>query len=511
MTRFGWSDYLIFFVYLTASALVGLWFGREQHSIRDYFLAGRSMKPLVVAVSVLAALFSGVTYLGAPSEVYANGIAFLLIGLSFFVATPVANLIFLPFFYRSGIYTAYQYLEERFSVQARMLSAGLFILRVLFWLSLATYAPALALEQVTGLPLWITILITGVVTTVYTSFGGMKAVIWTDVMQFFVLFGGQIAILCLAVSQVSGGASGVYEISRAGGKLALNTSLDPTVRVTLWGLVIGGAFYNLIQMATDQVSVQRYLTATSLRAAQRSLWIKLAFLLPVIAVFYVTGLALYAFYQIHGDPLKAGQITKQDQILPYFVITQLPAGMPGLLIAAIYAASMSTISAGINALTSITLIDFYQRLRRNVASGDVHNLELARYLTIAYGVLVMLLAFLVGKLGTLVEVGNGVIGLMGGPMVGLFLLGLLSRRANALGAVIGWIVGLVVLLPIYFATKISFLWYAMIGCLVTMFVGWSLSLLSSAPAPSQVEGLTWTHSGAKDVPVGASSKVADPD
>jgi len=491
MTHFTWLDYSIFFIYLIASVLVGVLFVKEQRTIKDYFLAGQSMASVVVAISVLAALFSGITYLAAPSEVYSNGIAFMLIGLSFFVATPITNLVFLPFFYNSRFYTAYQYLEERFSVQVRVLASSLFIIRVLVWLALATYAPALALEQVTGLPLWVTILSTGVLTTCYTTLGGMKAVIWTDVMQFFVLFGGQIVIVLMALSHIPGGVSGVYEISRDGGKLALNLSWDPTVRVTLWGLLIGGVFYNLIQMATDQVSVQRYLTATSLKTAQRSLWIKLACVLPVIAVFYLTGLVLYAFYQTEGDPLKSGLITKPDQILPFFVINELPIGIPGLLIAAIYAASMSTISAGLNSLTSITMVDLYQRLWQKAVVQEPQQLDFARRLTFGYGVLVILLAFVVEKFGTLLEASASIFGLLGGPLLGLFFLGMLSRRANAVGAALGWFLGLAVLLPIYFSTKISFLWFTMIGCLTTMTAGWLLSFLLPAPQPAQLKDLVW--------------------
>ncbi len=491
MTHFTWLDYSIFFIYLIASVLVGVLFAKEQRTIKDYFLAGQSIASFVVAISVLAALFSGITYLAAPSEVYSNGFAFMLIGLSFFVATPVTNLIFLPFFYKSRFYTAYQYLEERFSVQVRVLASSLFIARVVVWLALATYAPAMALEQVTGLPLWVTILCTGALTTCYTTLGGMKAVIWTDVMQFVVLFGGQIVIVLMALSHIPGGVSGVYEISRDGGKLALSLSWDPTVRVTLWGVLIGGVFYNLIQMATDQVSVQRYLTATSLKTAQRSLWIKLALVLPVIAVFYLTGLVLYAFYQTRGDPLKAGLISKSDQILPFFVINELPIGIPGLLIAAIYAASMSTISAGLNSLSSVTIVDFYQRLCQKSVVDESLQLRFARRLTFGYGVLVILLAFVVERFGSLLEASASIFGLMGGPLLGLFLLGMLSRRANAVGASLGWLLGLGVLLPIYLSTKISFLWFTMIGCVVTMAAGWCLSFFLPAPKSQQLQGLVW--------------------
>lgn len=485
MTRFTWLDYSIFVVYLVGAVSVGMLFIKEQRTIKDYFLASRSMGYVLVGVSVLAALFSGISYLGAPSEVYAHSLAFMLFGLSFLIATPVTANLFVPHFYHSRFYTAYQYLEERFSVQVRLLASSLFILRVLLWLALATYAPALALEQVSGLPLWFSIICTGALTTAYTTLGGMKAVIWTDVVQFVVLFGGQVVILCVAVSRIPHGLSGVYDLGRARGKFDLSLSLDPSVRVTLWGLLLGGAVINLVQLATDQVSVQRYLTATSLKEAQRALWLKLVLLVPVFIVFYVTGLVLYAFYQIHGDPLAAGRITKADQILPYFVINELPAGLPGLLIAAIYSGTMSATSSGINALTTATLVDFRQRLSHKPLS-ERQQLRLARYLTIGYGALVILLAFGVGKLGALIEASNKAIGLVGGPLLGLFLLGMLVKKATPWGTVIGWAAGVAAVIPVYFASKTSFLWFGVVGCAVTVFVGWLASLLLTflRPAPA---------------------------
>lgn len=474
MARFTFLDYGIFVVYLLASVLIGVLFVREQRDLKDYFLAGQSMNSIVVAISVLAALFSGITYLGAPAEVYAHSFWFVLIALSFFIATPVTNLVFLPFFYNSRFFTAYEFLEVRFSVGIRTMASVLFISRTTIWLSLATYAPALALELVTGIPLWLTITTTGLLTTFYTTLGGMKAVIWTDVMQFVVLFGGQIAIIIAALAVVPGGAWGVHEIAQAGNKYALSFSLDPTIRVTLWGLIIGGAFANLVQMATDQVSVQRYLTARDIKTAQRSLWLKLALTLPVVGVFYVTGLVLYAFYQTKGDPVASKAVASVDQILPYFVVTELPIGMPGLLVAAIYAASMSTISAGLNSMTSCTLVDIYQRLYKPKAQEE-HQLNLARWITAGFGLLVTALAFFVSKLGTLLQASNTIFGFVGGPLLGLFLLGMLSKKANAQGAFIGWLAGLVALLPTVYLTKVSFLWYGLIGCLVT----WSFGLFFS--------------------------------
>jgi sodium-coupled monocarboxylate transporter 8/12 len=492
MVHFSLLDYSIFAIYLLATVAIGTMFMKGQRNLDEYFLAGRGMGSVIVAMTMLAALFSGISFLAGPSEGYANGPIFYLVNLAFFIATPVTALVFLPFYYSSRFFTAYQYLEERFSVQLRTLASASFIVRVLLWLAAATYAPALALEQATGMPLWFTILCTGILTTIYTTFGGMRAVIWTDVMQLVVLFGGQLAIAIIATSRVPGGLSRVIELGHEGGRFDLSLSPDPTVRLTLWGLIIGAAFMHLVQMATDQVSVQRYLSATSLRVARRGLWLKLALTLPVTAVFYGTGLVLYAYYHVHGDPLAAGKITKADQILPFFVVTELPHGFPGLFIAAIYAASMSTISAGINSLTSASLVDFYQRLWRRPDLSESNQLRIARWLTFTYGALVIALAFLVHRLGTLLEATNKVIGLVGGPLIGLFLLGILTRRATSRGALIGWLAGLLMTIYVCFGTKISFLWYAMTGCLTTMGVGLLVSMLEAAPDAKRLAGLTWS-------------------
>ncbi|MGV3661476.1 MAG: sodium:solute symporter family transporter [Prosthecobacter sp.] len=486
MTHFSWLDYTIFGVYLTASVGVGLFSARGSKSLGDYFLAGRGMHSALVAMSILAALFSGISYLAGPADVYKNGFAFAYCVLAFFIATPFTTLWMLPKFYQSRFFTAYQFLEERFSLSVRLLASGLFIFRVSLWLAAATYAPALALEKVTGMPLWITILASGVLTTLYTALGGMRAVIWTDVMQLLVLFGGQLMIVMVALGKIPGGLGGVWDTAMADHRMDLSLSFSLSERVNLGAVLVAASFLNLVQMATDQVSVQRYLSAGSLKEAQRSLWIKLWFVLPVLVLFYGTGLVLYAFYKVHGDPLAAGLIAKEDQILPYFVVTQLPAGLPGLLIAAIYAASMSTISAGLNSLASATVMDFQQRLS---PTPDTQKQQVggARWITVGYGVLVMGLAFLVDMMpGNLVESVNTVIGLIGGPLLGLFFLGMFTKRATTRGALYGCLIGFVALLLLFLwqnkvltgqapSLVISFIWFSFLGCAVTLVTGLALS------------------------------------
>jgi sodium-coupled monocarboxylate transporter 8/12 len=479
MHHFSLLDYTVFGVYLAASVGVGLLSARGSKSLGDYFLAGRGMNSVLVAMSILAALFSGISYLAGPADVYKNGFAFAYIVLAFFIATPFTTLWMLPKFYQSRFFTAYQFLEERFARPVRLLASGLFIFRVALWLAAATYAPALALEKVTGFPLAWTIILTGTLTTLYTALGGMKAVIWTDVMQLIVLFGGQLLIVWVALGKLPGGLSGMWDTVVADGRMDLSLSFSMSERSNLGAVLLAGAFLHLVQMATDQVSVQRYLSAGSLAEAKRSLWIKLWFILPVLVLFYGTGLVLYAFYKTHGDPLAAGLIEREDQILPYFVVTQLPAGLSGLLIAAIYAASMSTISAGLNSLASATVVDFQRKLERPATQSVAQ----ARWITTGYGMLVMALAFAVSSMpGNLVESVNTVIGLVGGPLLGLFFLGMFTQRADTRGALIGTFTGFAALLLLHlyqggFLTAVkppvmvNFIWFSLIGCTLTMLIG----------------------------------------
>ena len=509
MHGFALLDYVVFTAYVAASVLIGVYFVKEQKSVRDYFLAGQSMGWFVVAISVIAALFSGISYLGAPTEVYNNDMTYAVVLLSFFVATPVTTVVFLPFFYRLKLYSAYEYFEQRFDLQVRTWASAMFILRVIFYLALAIYAPALALAEVTKLPLWFSILGIGALTTLYTTLGGMKAVIWTDVMQFFVLLLGQVLVAWFAITKIPGGFGETMRVAAEGGKFGIAWVEPQTVgavgsawgaftgaiswnlltRVTLWSALIGGIFSNLVQMGTDQISVQRYLTARSLKEAQRSLWFKLAVTVPIVIVFYLMGAVLYAYYQVNPDPALAG-LKQPDRIMPYFVVSELPKGIPGILIAAIFAATMSTVSSGINALSTASIMDFY---RRNLSTEPAPDrlLKLSKWLTLVYGVLAMGAAFLMPYLGTLIEATNKIMGMLGGPLLGVFLLGMLTKRATSRGALLGAFFGAVALAYIVFETKISFMWYSFVGCALTFGLGQLFSLATGRPEPRQLEGLVW--------------------
>lgn len=482
-----WIDVVTFGVYIVASLIFGLWVGGRQGSLKTYLLAGHQMHWSLVAISVLAALFSGISFLGAPAESYAHNLIYVWAMLAFFIATPITTLIFLPFFFRMNGYTAYEYLEHRFDLRLRRISSAGFIFRVCLWLALALYAPALAISELLGVPLWIPVVIAGLGTTLYTTVGGMRAVIYTDVVQFSVLVVGIIAIFVMALREIPGGAFAAWQIAAEGGRTQMfDFSFSPEVRMTFWGAIIGGTALNLVQLVTDQVSVQRYLTATNLREAQRALWFKLYLTLPLVLLFYLTGVVLYSFYQTHPD--LAATLTSPDRLLPNFVGSQLPSPLPGLLVAAIISATMSVVSSGINSLTTATLMDFlYVKKGHDGVSEreELTRVRVARGWTIFFGVTVTLLALVVSWLGTLVESTVKIGGFLGGPLLGIFFLGVLSRRVNATGTLMGAIAGFGVVLLVGNLTNVSFMWFAPLGCLVTCAIGEMASILFSPPSARQ--------------------------
>lgn len=478
------SDYVVFGLYMLFSVGVGVWFTRQQKDLRSYLLADQGMHWFLVSISVIAALFSGITYLGAPAEAYKYDLGYLWTLASFLIATPITTQLFLPFFYNLRLYTAYEYLELRFDKRLRLLASALFLMRVTMWLAIATYAPALAIHATTGIDLWITILLTGVCTTFYTTLGGMKAVIWTDTVQFLVLFGGIFVVVGFALMGIPGGLPHAWELATAAGKTkTVDLSLDPTTRVTVWAALLGGASHSLVQMVTDQVSVQRYLTAPSLKDSQRSLWFKLWVTIPLVSIFYLAGTILFAFYEAHPDRLQG--LPKPDSLLPFFVARELPPPLPGLLIAAIFAATMSTISAGINSLTGAALMDF-GRLRPGASEEESRQqVRNARGMTIFFGTVATLLALGAGRLGSLIEAPVKVFGVLGGPLLGIFFLGVLSRAANGNGALLGALAGGIVAALTTFYWPVSFLWVPFYAAVTTFVVGVLASKAFPPPTPEQ--------------------------
>lgn len=479
-------DYTIFAAYIAVSVILGLMAGGKQKDLKTYLLAGHEMHWAMIAVSILAALFSGISFLGAPSETFGHNLVYLWILIAFFVATPITTLVFLPLLFRLNFYTAYEYLEHRFDCRLRRVSSAAFIFRVSFWLALAVFVPSLVISEMTGTPLWASVVLTGAVTLLYTTIGGMRAVIYTDVMQFGVLLLGIVAVLWVALDKTPGGFIGAWRIAETGGRTQfIELSFSLTERMTVWGAFVGGIFINLVALVTDQVSVQRYLTAVSLKESQRALWMKLFMTLPLVGMFYYTGVVLYAYYQTH--PEMAESLLNADRVLPHFISRELMSPLPGLLIAAILAATMSTVSAGVNSLTTATLMDFLYAEKNEAVDEAEERMRVrtARIWTVLYGIIITILALGVSKLGTFVEASNKITGFFGGPLLGIFVLGVLSRRANASGTLAGAVAGFLVVFATGFFTTVSFMWYAMLGCLMTCAVGEVASRAFPPPTEQQ--------------------------
>lgn len=511
---FGRWDYVTLGIYLAGIVALGAWFARQQSSTEEYFLGGRTFHWLPVALSMFASLFSATSYIAAPAEGFNHGMTLFLKSVAVLLGVPLAVVVFVRFFRRLSLTTAYEYLERRFDLKVRLMASFLFLLLRSFWLGVVLFASAVALQPATGWPVWFSILLVGVAATIYTTLGGMRSVIWTDVIQFVVLSGGILLVLATLTWGPVQSLVGIWEYGREQGhtfnKLgeASFYSFDPFVRYSLWAIVISAIFTKLSLAGADQISIQRYLSTRNEKDASRSLVWGTALGVPVMFLFYFSGVGLLWFYDMHPERALPGMTG--DYALPHYIATELPPGVGGILMAAILAAVMSTVDSGLNSLATCSVTDFYGRVIRPKAS-ERNKLALARILTVVWGVLAIgsaaLMIWLYGAQrgqNPLIFVSEVTLGLFGGILLGIFLLGVLSRRATSLGVLVGTIVGLAaaiaVTAPYYFrelppdSPRLSFLWINIVGCLVTVAVGYGASYFSPSPSPEQIADNTiWSH------------------
>jgi len=509
-TNFHFIDGLIIVVYLVILSAIGFYFSRRQKGIEDFFLARHSMAWFPVGLSLMAALNSGIDYIMQPSTIAKYGIIFLSGTASWLVLYPWVAYVTLPFFRRLNLYTVYEYLERRFDVRVRSLAAGIFILWRLGWLATAMYAPCLAVKVATNGQLQVLpmIIVLGSVVTLYTMLGGIKAVIWTDVIQFCIMFGGLAATVVIVVMNVPGGAPEIWHTAANAGKLSLSTNIPGMATAglfqkalfflkepaTVFGIIVAAIVGRMAGYTCDQVMIQRFQTTRSVKDSRRS------FVINAIGdAFWMfglgfVGLSLFAYFGHH--PLPAG--SNPDDILPYFISTVFPAGAVGLVIAAIFAASLSSIDSAINSCTSVIVVDFYNRLflKTHLGTSDLSSesqrtqIRVSRFATLGIGVLGIILAANVGRIGPLIKIANVVIQLFTGPLLGLYLLGMFTKRARSEGALIGGIAGAGMSAYVAFGTKIGFIWPTVFGLATTLVVGYAVSLMAGPPVKSQ-GGLTF--------------------
>ena len=399
----------------------------KQKDTGTYFLANRRMPWLAVSLSVVASVLSAITYLGAPQVAYEENAA-LVVGLpAVLLAAPLVILLFFPIYRRLQVTSIYEYVGLRFGSRSRYAASFFSILQLLGWMGIALYAPALALSTVTGLDLWSAIIVMGLVATAYTTLGGMAAVIWTDVVQFLVLAFGAVLIAFSLVERVPGGMDRIMEMASAHDKLPL---LDLSFSFSeINGLTVVICYFIVAfgQYGTSQVPVQRLLSIRTFGGMVKALILDHVLEIILLGLLFFIGLGLFTYFSLFPERLAEG--ISGDKILPFYIIHALPAGFSGLVIAAIFAAAMSTVDSGIHSMSTLILVDFIQPLRRKPL-GSRRSLEIARGLTIALGILATISGLLVSQIEGILKAISMVGGYVASPVTALFLMGILTLRGN---------------------------------------------------------------------------------
>lgn len=539
MTPLDWG---VLGVYLVLILAVGAWAGRGNRALDDFFLAGREMRWWAVGLSVMATQISAITFIGTTGQAYTDGMRFLVVyfGLPFAMVLLCQTLV--PFFYRARVFTAYEYLEQRFDVRTRTLTSLLFLMGRGLAMGITLYAPSLVLSVILGWSESATILLMGGSTIAYVLYGGSRSVIWTDVIQMGIIWIGIFVCLGVAIVQLPESVSlrDALALAQNSGRLnVMNLDPRPSTPYTLWSGLIGGLFLALAYFGTDQSQVQRYLAGSSLTQSRLSLLFNAFLKVPMQFVILLTGVLVFVFYHFQPAPLlwnasalarlraaapaaevqaletrlRAAEAERAEQarafaearhagrtpdsrayldalaqldqvrgdarvrmralnggaayndtnyIFPTYVLTHVPKGLAGLVIAVIFAAAMSTLSGEFNSVATATMIDFYKRFVRSGGS-DAHDLLVSRLITAAWGGFACLVALRAEALGSAIEAVNRLGSLVYGPILGVFLVAVLFRKANGDDALAGLVAGEAVVVGVSLFTNVHFLWHNVVG------------------------------------------------
>jgi solute:Na+ symporter, SSS family len=464
-------DYLIIALYLAGITLFGLRFRKKQRSLRDYFLAGRDIPWWAIALSIVAAETSTLTIISVPGIAYDTNFTFLQLVMGYVVGRVVISFVLLPHYFRGDLYTAYELIERRFGRGLRSLTAGLFLLTRAAAEGVRVYAVSIVVSIALGTGEVTSIAIITALTLIYTFEGGLAAVIWTDVVQTAIYVGGTLVGLVTILHLVPGGWAAIHAAAAGAGKLQVfDFSWNFWIPYTFWAGVIGGAFLTTASHGTDQLIVQRLLAARGQKQSVTALLSSGVWVFFQFALFLIVGVMLWAYYRV-----PSASFGRADRIYPTFIVSRMPHGISGLLIAAILAAAMSNLSAALNSLSSSSIMDFYVRFRP--LAEERTKMRLSRVATLFWALLLFALAVLsLNKVGRVVEVGLQIASIAYGALLGVFLLGVLTRRANQRGAMVGMVFGFGVEIYLWLGTRVPWTWWVMIGTCVTFAIGYLVSL-----------------------------------
>jgi len=469
-------DFIVFYAYLAIVLLVGLAMYRKQHTEKDFFLAGRSLGWFPLGISIMITMLTAFNFAAFPTEIFKHG-CYILIALPIFIVVyfPISK-IFIPFFQKQKKASAYAFLEDVFDLKTRCLASILFMLWRLVWMAVALFASARILSAVTGYHLWLLILICGIITVAYTSFGGLRAVIWTDVAQFFILLGGIIIALTLVSLTTDGGFIGIFTNA-----LEHNVfrpvvpydpeffSFDPTIRTTFWSGAIGTMVAFLARYGADQMVIQRYRAAKSLSEARKSFIFNIFCVLAVLIMLVIFGLAMHS-YAVHTGIM--GQYSKPLKYMAV-LIRSLPYGAAGLLAAALLAATMSSIDSGVNACTMSWTKDFYHRFFNKEEFSKKHHIRYSVYFSVVIGILIIAFAELFilvfGKHQSIFMIVNKMINGFGSPLLVLIVFGMFKKRLKANSVFYGVLAGAIFsVCTAFFVEDLALHYYAVVNLLASI-------------------------------------------
>ncbi|MEW5979953.1 MAG: sodium/solute symporter [Acidobacteriota bacterium] len=462
------SDYLVIFGYFALVTATGVLCGRGQKSGVAYFLGNRSIHWIPAGITMVAVGVSTVSFIGMPGQSFKSNWTFLQVYLAIPIASWVVCRVFLPVYNRMAVTTAYEYLEHRFDVRTRLLASAVFQITLCGSTGVVIYAPSIILSEITGLPVAGAILLVGSLTTFYTMAGGVKGVIYTDILQAFVFMGGWLFAVWFIVKALPGGIGYAWSVAIAEQKLRVfDFSTDPSVPSTFWAGVVGMLFTHLALTGINQAQVQKFLTVSGMTAGRRAIMFYAFGIVAVYICFFGLGTLLFVLYGSRPGALPSH--IAADQVFPYFITTELPNGIRGFLIAGSFSAAMSTVSSALNSLASATVVDFLDRWR----SGN--TVVRARLSTVLWGAVVTLAGLLAWRLGSILETIVMVNSYFYGCLLGTFLLGMLTKGVRAKAAIAGLLGSIATVLLFAIFRPEYWVWFGAIGCLACLTIGYAVS------------------------------------
>jgi SSS family transporter len=469
----GAVDLGILLAYMAGVVALGIWVGRKTRSSADFMVAGRDLPWWLILFSIVATETSTVTFLSIPGFAWSRDLTWLQIPLGFLLGRFAVAFLLLPQYFEGSFFTAYEVLHRRFGGAVKQASSAMFIVTRSLADGLRLFLSAIVLQEMTGIPLHWAVVAMGAATIVYTFLGGMRAVLWTDFAQFAVYMGGAILAFGLLLERLPGGWSGMMSIGEAAGKLrVLDLGFDLSQPYGLWAGLIGGMFITLGSHGVDQMMVQRYLCARKMTDARKALLVGGFVVLAQFALFLLIGVGLYAFYQVHPPEVA---FERPDRVFARFILDEMPIGVLGVLLGAIFAAAMSTLSSSLNSCATAFANDLWFPL---VGKSDspIRNLRVTQVLTVLFGAIQIVVG--IGGQWVDASVVSSVLGIAGfttGIVLGVFFLGIFADRVGQRAALAGFVVGLAGMTWIFFATDLAWPWYALVGSAMTFAVGWCAS------------------------------------